>query len=406
MSTPLAETLRPKALNELVGQEAATGKDGLIRNLLNASHNSGFFPSLIFWGPPGCGKTTLARIIAQELGREFHEFSAVNTSVKDIEQVIPRPTGQQLQLAPPPRPVIFLDEIHRFNKSQQDALLPHVERGTITLLGATTENPSFSVIHALLSRCRVVTLQSLSEEELSQIVERGATFLKYTLDPEARDFLTAASNGDARVALNVLEIAGSLSQGKRLGIKLLEQALQKRQLGFDKGGEEFYNTISAFHKSIRGSDPDAALYWLARMLEAGQDPLYISRRLIRMASEDIGLADPQALLIATAAHQTCAAIGMPECNLALAEAAVYLAKAPKSNAIYTAYSAAAEDVHKHGNLPVPLHIRNAPTALMKELGYGKEYRYAHSAEGQKDPQVDYLPDTLRGRRYLDPQSPA
>jgi putative ATPase len=395
--TPLAEQLRPSTLAEFVGQPKVAK---LVSTLLENAQESQFFPSLILWGPPGCGKTSLARLIAQGLGREFHEFSAVNASVKDIEKAIPMPGGQASLLSPLP-PVVFLDEIHRFNKAQQDALLPHVERGSIVFLGATTENPSFSVIRALLSRCRVVVLDPLSEVELSSVLERALARNRRILEPEAQSFLLQASGGDARVLLNVLEIAGHMApKQETLTLADLENALQRRQLGFDHGGEEFYNTISALHKSVRGSDPDAALYWLARMLEAGQDPLYVARRMIRMASEDIGLADPQALLIASAAFESVARIGMPECTLALAQAAAYLAKAPKSNALYKAYGQAKADVEAFGNLPVPLHIRNAPTGLMKDLGYGAGYDYSHSAQGRKKEGIEYFPDQLAGKKYL------
>ncbi len=298
------------------------------------------------------------------------------------------------------KPVVFIDEIHRFNKAQQDALLPQVESGRITLIGATTENPSFEVISPLLSRCRVVVLAQHTEEDLDKIIERGAKHLNVELGKEGRRFLATASNGDARVALNVLEIASNLNKSGKLEVKDLETALQKEQLAFDLKGEEFYNTISALHKSMRGSDPDAALYWLARMLEAGQDPLYIARRVIRFASEDIGLRDPQALILAVAAFNACEKLGMPECNLALAEAVAYLAKSPKDNRLYIAYGKIAEDVKTFGNLPVPLHIRNAPTKLMKNLGYGKDYNYYHSPKGEKLPDIEYLPDKLKGKKYL------
>jgi len=420
---PLPERIRPKTLKEFVGQAKLVGRQGVITKLLAGARVGGLFPSLILWGPPGSGKTTLARIIASELKRPFFEFSAVNSSVKDIEEVIGMPlkgkrdrrairgrhqTDLLLSLAARKRteknvkpPVIFLDEIHRFNKAQQDALLPHVEKGTITLIGATTENPSFEVIGPLLSRCRVLILNQLSEKALLHIVFTGTKELSVKIEEKAKQFLVRSANGDARVALNVLEIANSLDpRAESLSLKLLEQALQRRQLSFDLKGEEFYNTISALHKSIRGSDPNAALYYLARMLEAGQDPLYIARRLLRAAAEDIGLADPNALLIANAAFEACDKIGMPECNVILAEAAVYLAKAPKSNKLYMAYGEAAKDVHEHGNLPVPLHIRNAPTKLMKAIGYGKNYDYFHSPVGEKKTSITYLPDKLKGKRYL------
>lgn len=398
MNHPLAETLRPHSLSEFVGQEQIVT---LISTLLTGAKESGFFPSLLLWGPPGCGKTTLARIIARELDREFFEFSAVNTSVKEIEKIIPASTSQP-SLLHPGAPVIFLDEIHRFNKAQQDALLPHVEKGSIIFLGATTENPSFSVIRALLSRCRTLVLEALTDAQLGLVLRHALEQSGRTLEPDAHDFLIRASSGDARVLLNVLEIAGHIAKKQKiLALEDLENALQKRQLGFDHGGEEYYNTISALHKSIRGSDPNAAIYWLARMLEAGQDPLYIARRLLRLASEDIGLANANALVLANAAYDTCLKIGMPECALALTQAVAYLANSPKSNALYVAYKQAAADVQEYGNLAVPLHIRNAPTSFMKDLGYGSDYDYSHSTTGEKKPGITYFPPELSDRNYFE-----
>ena len=396
---PLPDRIRPASLTGFIGQKHLVGPTGFISRLLN---NPQGFPSLVFWGPPGSGKTTLARLIARDLNRPFSEFSPVTSTISDIKKAIPT-SGSQRQLfnALDKAPLIFIDEIHRLNKAQQDALLPHVEKGTITLIGATTENPSFEVIGPLLSRCRVVVFHQLEKDELKAIISVGKKALKLKLNPQAEEFLLNSSSGDARVALNVLEIASNLSLGtKEITLKSIETALQKRQLLFDLKGEEYYNTISAFHKSIRGSDPDAALYYLARMLEAGQDPLYIARRLIRAASEDIGLADSQALILATSAFLACERIGMPECNVILAQVVVYLAKAPKSNTIYISYSQAAQDVHDFGNLPTPLHIRNPVTKLMKEIGYGKDYDYHHSATGQKNSSITYLPEKLKDRKYV------
>lgn len=404
---PLAEILRPTTLSDFVGQEHIVGNDGIISKLLKEGEKSKYFPSLILWGPPGCGKTTLARVIATELKRPFFEFSAVNTSIKEIEKQITefsQKPNAGLFNEPAKKltgvPIIFIDEIHRFNKAQQDALLPHVEQGKFILIGATTENPSFEVIGPLLSRTRVIILNQHSRENLEQIIKRALTEIKCQISDDAKDFLKESSNGDARVAINVLEISSHLVSNKKIDVKDIQQALQKSQLAFDLRGEEYYNTISALHKSMRGSDPDAALYYLARMLEAGQDPIYIARRVVRFASEDVGLRDPQALNLAISAFLACERLGMPECNLALAEAVVYLAKSPKSNNLYIAYGKAAEDVQKYGNLPVPFHIRNAPTKLMKDIGYGKDYDYSHSPTGDKNPETEYMPDKLKGKKYL------
>ncbi|NMB70382.1 replication-associated recombination protein A [candidate division WWE3 bacterium] len=409
-NAPLAEILRPNTLEGFVGQKHLTGEDGIISKIIKNPEQNGYFPSLILWGPPGCGKTTLARIIANELNRKFYEFSAVNTSVKEIEkQIVPKKAFQRSQkdlglqetksitnLAP----IIFIDEIHRFNKAQQDALLPHVENGDITLIGATTENPSFEVIGPLLSRTRVIVLTQLDEKDLGNLLSKALTQVNKTMDETTQKATILSANGDARVLINLIELASNLTNRPSLDKEIITQALQRANLNFDLKGEEYYNTISALHKSIRGSDPDAALYWLARMLEAGQDPLYIARRLIRCATEDIGIKDPQALILAVAAFQSCERLGMPECNLALAELVVYLAKSPKSNQVYIAYEKVRSDVKKHGNLPVPMHIRNAVTDLMKEVGYGKDYKYEHSDQGVKNPEVEYLPDKLKGQKYL------
>ena len=408
---PLAERMRPRRLAEFIGQSHVVGDGSLIR--MAAEQDRVF--SMILWGPPGCGKTTLARIIAGDTRSHFVHFSAVLSGVKEIRAVIEEAREQQRLHRR--RTVLFVDEIHRFNKAQQDAFLHHVESGLITLIGATTENPSFEVIAPLLSRCRVVTLNRLTEEDIAAIVaqalgdeERGLGTLGLLLDAEALALLVRVADGDARVALNSLEVAASLApapedarpgSGPLITRAVMEQALQKKALIYDKSGEEHYNLISALHKSLRGSDPDAALYWLARMLEAGEDPFFIVRRMVRFASEDIGNADPSALGVAMDAMQAFRFLGHPEGELALAQAAVYLATAPKSNSIYIAYGQVQAAVAERGSLPVPLHIRNAPTALMKGLGYGRGYRYAHDFREAYAPQ-DYLPDELKGRVFYHP----
>ncbi|HJY98938.1 MAG TPA: replication-associated recombination protein A [Patescibacteria group bacterium] len=385
-TVPLPELLRPKTLKDFVGQENLVGKEGIIKKLLETE---GFFPSLIFWGPPGSGKTTLARIIANSLKREFFEFSAVNTKVKDIEALI----NDQKQMKLTAAPIVFLDEIHRFNKAQQDKLLPHVEHGSIVLIGATTENPSFEVIAPLLSRCRVLILEQLSEKNLVKILTKATKHLKKKLNAGAQEFLLEASNGDARVMLNVLEIAASLSKTPTLKIGDIETALQRRQLTFDKRGEDYFNVISAYIKSMRASDTDAALYYLARMVAAGQDPLYIARRMVVFASEDV--ASPTALVVANAVFQACDEIGYPECQENLAAGTVYLATAKKDRSSYNAYMEALSDVQKYGNLPVPLKIRNPVTKLMKEVGYGEGY--------EKYTKESLLPEKLSGKRYYVPK---
>jgi putative ATPase len=404
---PLANRMRPSTLQEFVGQSHLLGEGKLLRRAIEEDR----LTSMILWGPPGTGKTSLAQIIAKQTHAHFVALSAVLAGVKEIRAVIAEARSQRHPHGK--RTVLFIDEIHRFNKAQQDALLPHVERGDIIFIGATTENPSFEVIAPLLSRARVFTLQALTAAELGTIVERtlddparGLGKFPVRLDPEAREFLVNLANGDARVALNILELAylstEPIANGSRiLTLASIEEAAQQRTLLYDKAGEEHYNLISALHKSMRGSDPDAALYWLGRMLEAGEDPLYIVRRMIRFASEDIGNADPQALLVAVGAMQAVHFIGMPEGNLALAQAAVYLATAPKSNALYTAYTHVQQDIQTMPALPVPLHLRNAPTALMKGLGYGRGYKYPHQYPGHHVEET-YLPENLQGRAYYAP----
>jgi putative ATPase len=393
---PLADRMRPVNLNEFLGQTSiiAPGK------LLEQAISSKKVPSLIFWGPPGSGKTTLALIIAKAVDGCFVQISAVSSGVKDLKEIIKQ---AELDLRLGKQTLLFVDEIHRWNKTQQDALLPFIERGTLTLIGATTENPSFEIRSALLSRCQVLVLQALSSDDISVLInrsikdkERGLGEKKIKISKKNIELIASLSNGDARSALNALEYAASVRQEIDRGIIL--EAFQKSYLFYDKGGEEHYNIISALHKSMRGSDPNAALYWLFRMLEAGEDPLYIARRLIRFASEDVGLANSKALEQTVAAYQACHFIGMPECNVILAQAVVYLSKCEKSNDLYAASLAVIKDVQEFGNLPVPLHIRNAPTKLMKDLGYSKGYKYSPEY-GYKEKQ-EYLPDKLKGKKYL------
>ncbi|MDD5146393.1 MAG: replication-associated recombination protein A [Candidatus Pacebacteria bacterium] len=393
---PLADRIRPETLDDFLGQDEIVGQGKLLRQAIAADK----IPSMIFWGPPGSGKTTLAFIIAKQTKAEFIKFSAVTSGLKDLREVVKKSQQNEWQGQ---RTILFVDEIHRWNKIQQDALLPHVERGLITLIGATTENPSFEVRGALLSRCRVFVLKQLTPQQIVTLLvraikdkENGLGNIKLKAPPKILESIAQMSNGDVRTALNVLEYAASLS--KEITIDIVKEAFQKSYLLYDKDGDEHYNIISALHKAMRGSDADAALYWLTRMLEAGEDPLYVARRIVRFASEDIGLANSRALEQAVAAYNACHFIGMPECNVILAQAVVYMAKCKKSNELYMAYGKAKKDVEDFGNLPVPLHIRNAPTKLMKELGYGKDYKYSPDFNYQEN--QDYLPDKLRGRKYF------
>jgi putative ATPase len=429
---PLAERMRPRTLDELVGQEHLVGPGKPLRVQIERDDAG----SMIFWGPPGVGKTTLAKIIAETTEASFIEFSAVTSGIKEIKQVMVDAARASEMHS---RTILFIDEIHRFNKAQQDAFLPYVERGTIRLIGATTENPSFEIISALLSRCRVYVLEPLKEEQIVTLLkraladkERGLGVLEITADDDALELIASYSSGDCRSAYNALEVAAQLAtvavkghdfsraesaieesealapegssssqSAKRITKAVAAEAVQKRVLQYDKAGEEHFNLISALHKSVRNSDPDAALYWLVRMLAGGEDPLYLARRIVRMAVEDIGLAAPESLNLCLSARDTYDFLGSPEGELALAEAVVYLALAPKSNSVYTAWGAVQAEIENTRQEPVPLHLRNAPTKLMKELDYGKGYQYAHDEAG-KVADMDCLPDSLRGRRYYRP----
>lgn len=404
-SLPLAARLRPRTLSEFAGQTHLLGEGKVLRRLIESDK----IGSMIFWGPPGVGKTTLARIIAGRTKANFIDFSAVTSGIKEIKQVMEEAEkGRRFGS----KTILFVDEIHRFNKSQQDAFLPYVEKGSIILIGATTENPSFEVNGALLSRCKVFVLQALKTEELAGLIERALKdsrgFGDQDIDiaPDIINTIAEFANGDARSALSTLEMAvlnGDVDEKGKITVtrETVEQCTQKKSLLYDKTGEEHYNLISALHKSMRNSDPDAAVYWLARMLEAGEDPLYVARRVTRFASEDIGLADPRALEVAVSAYQACHFIGMPECSVHLTEAVVYMSLAPKSNALYVAYERAKKDALTMLAEPVPLVIRNAPTKLMKELDYGKGYQYAHDT-ADKLTNMQCLPDSLLGREYYHP----
>lgn len=402
--TPLASRLRPDSLDDFVGQEHLVGKGRILRQLIERDQIS----SMIFWGPPGVGKTTLASIIAGKTKSEFINFSAVTSGIKEIKEVMNR---AEMSRRVGMRTVLFVDEIHRFNKAQQDAFLPYVERGSIILIGATTENPSFEINAALLSRCRVFVLKALGEDDLVKLLENalknpaGFGNQNVQISPENLRAIAAFANGDARTALNTLEMAvlnGEISsKGITVTTEGLSQCISRKSLLYDKTGEEHYNLISALHKSMRNSDPDAALYWMMRMLEGGENPLYIARRLIRFASEDVGMADSQALQVAVAAYQACHFLGMPECDVHLTHAVVYLSMAPKSNALYTACEAAKKDVRTLRAEPVPMQIRNAVTGLMKEQGYGKGYEYAHDTK-EKLTRMQCMPDSLKDRTYYHP----
>lgn len=400
-NAPLADRLRPKTLDDFVGQKDVVGSEKLLRQAIERDE----IPSMIFWGPPGVGKSTLARIIAQMTKSSFVQLSAVSAGVKDLREILK--LAEDRRKFSSQRTILFIDEIHRWNKAQQDGLLPYVESGMITLIGATTENPSFEVVSALLSRCRVFVLNQLKEHDIEEILLRAVKIgfggLKIDLSDEIARYLATLAGGDARVALNALEFAVKSTKPNNLGKiilnkEVIKESLQKSSFLYDKGGDQHFNLISALHKSVRGGNADAALYWVGRMLEAGEDPLYIARRLIRMSVEDIGLADPRALEQAVACYQGCHFLGMPECNIIIGQCVVYLARAKKSVEVYQAYTQIQQDVKNTIDEPVPIHLRNAPTKLMKDLDYGKDYKYSPDYNWQEA--QEYLPDSLKGKKYL------
>lgn len=406
-ANPLADRMRAVNLDEFVGQEHLVGEGKLLKKAIETDS----VPSMIFWGPPGSGKTTLASIIAKKTNAKFMQLSTTSSGIKEVKEIVEM--AKYVKRTEGKKTILFIDEIHRFNKAQQDTFLPHVEDGTIILIGATTENPSFEVNSALLSRCRVFVLNALESKDIETIikrsltdVERGYGSVKIDTSEQTIKYLSDMANGDARTALNALELAISVfaTQKKRGTIvvdnETITDALQKSHLLYDRAGEEHYNIISALHKSMRGGDADAALYWLGRMLEGGEDPLYVARRLVRFASEDIGMANSLALPQAVAAHEACHFIGMPECNVNLAQCVVYMAKSKKSNALYEAYGKVQQDIKNLPNEPVPIHLRNAPTKLMKDLGYGKDYKYTPNFKNKKEAEQDYLPESLKEKKYL------